>query len=303
MKGRPARAKNLFPIRSAARLTRLSIDTLRAWEKRYAAVQPVRQNGIRLYTEADVDRLSLLRDAVDHGHSIGQVAGLSNKDLMGLTARADTSRRVLPNEAPLEKILHAIDAFDHASADRELGRLASLMPPRDLIHSIALPLLRIIGERWHEQSLRIAQEHLTSQLLRNLLGGMMRIYAPPHPSSTLLTATFSDDLHEFGILISAILAAGAGLGVLHLGANLPVKELSYATKRSGVDVVLVSITDFNDRMLREEQLRSLRASVPNNVEVWVGVNPPNTTLQFKGVRVLRNFEDLEREIQRVGGKF
>ena len=62
-------------------------------------------------------------------------------------------------------------------------------------------------------------------------------------------------------------------------------------------------TDFNDRMLREEQLRSLRASVPNNVEVWVGVNPPNTTLQFKGVRVLRNFEDLEREIQRVGGKF
>jgi methanogenic corrinoid protein MtbC1 len=163
--------------------------------------------------------------------------------------------------------------------------------------------MRIVGERWHEGSIRIAQEHIVSQLLTNLLGGMMRIYTPADPEATIMTATLSDDLHEFGILASAILATGAGLGVIHLGASVPAKEVSYAAKRSGADVVLISITSLNDRMLREEQLRTVRATVADRVELWVGVNPPGTALSLKGVRVLRNFEELEREIQRLGGKF
>jgi DNA-binding transcriptional MerR regulator len=53
----------LYPIRAAARLTQLSIETLRAWEKRYKAVEPVRRKGIRLYSDSDIERLSLLRRA------------------------------------------------------------------------------------------------------------------------------------------------------------------------------------------------------------------------------------------------
>jgi hypothetical protein len=36
------------------------------------------------------------------------------------------------------------------------------------------------------------------------------------PRVAILTATLSDDLHEFGILAAAILAAGFGLGVVEL---------------------------------------------------------------------------------------
>lgn len=298
----PKRDKHLYPIRSAARLTRLSIDTLRAWEKRYGVVQPARDKGVRLYSDADVERLSLLREALEQGHSIGQVAGLPNKDLIALSRRKAAGRRISLDERPTETILQAVDSYDYATANRELARLASLMSPRDLIHTIALPLMRIVGDRWHEQTIRIAQEHIVSQLLTNLLGAMIRIYASFQPPARIMTATLSDDLHEFGILAAAMLSTGAGLGVTHLGANLPAKEIAYAAKRSRADVVLISITNLQDRMLREEQLRTLRASVATNVEIWVGVNPPNTDLSIKGVRILRNFADLELEIRRVGGK-
>ncbi|HEY2385060.1 MAG TPA: MerR family transcriptional regulator [Terriglobia bacterium] len=294
--------KNLYPIRAAAKLTRLSIDTLRAWEKRYAAVQPLRKEGIRFYSEADVERLSLLRQALDSGHSIGQAARLSNKELAGLNSRATESRTAFQSEKPLETILNAISGFDYGGADRELVRLASLMPPRDLIYTVALPLMRIVGEQWHEQRLRIAQEHLVSQLLRNLLSGMLRIYSASNPPAVLMTCTLSGDLHEFGILAAAILSAGAGMGVIHLGPNLPANEIAYAAKRSGANIVLLSITTFEDRSIRDQQLRSVRVNLPSNVEVWVGVNPPNLSLGVRGVHILKDFADLEREIQRLGGK-
>jgi MerR family transcriptional regulator, light-induced transcriptional regulator len=293
----------LYPIRAAARLTQLSIETLRAWEKRYKAVEPVRRRGIRMYSDSDIERLSLLRRAIQHGHSIGQASRLSNKELLSLRDAVARSKVAEANDPPIERILTAIDEFHYESADRELGRLASLMPPRDLIHKIALPLMRIVGERWHEQRMRVAQEHLISQLVSNLLGGIIRIYAPVHPPAVLMTTTLSDDLHEFGILAAAILAAGAGLGVVHLGPNLPVDEIIYAAKRSRADVVLLSVTNPQDRTLRQEQLRSIRRGLPKEKELWVGVNPPNTRFDVKEIRILGDFGELERQIQRIGGRF
>ena len=40
-----------YPIRAVARLTGLSLDTLRAWERRYRAVTPVRDERGRLMVE------------------------------------------------------------------------------------------------------------------------------------------------------------------------------------------------------------------------------------------------------------
>ena len=63
-----------YPIRAVARLTGLPLDTLRAWERRYEAVVPERGPRGRQYTEAQVERLRLLKEAVDQGHAIGTVA-------------------------------------------------------------------------------------------------------------------------------------------------------------------------------------------------------------------------------------
>ena len=63
-----------------AKMTGLSTHTLRMWEKRYAAVLPHRtEAGGRLYTDADVMRLRLLRTLVESGHSIGGIAKLPAK--------------------------------------------------------------------------------------------------------------------------------------------------------------------------------------------------------------------------------
>ena len=65
-----------YPIRVVSRMTGLSVDTLRAWERRYKVVSPERSAHGRLYEEADVQRFLRLRSLVGKGFAIGGVAGL-----------------------------------------------------------------------------------------------------------------------------------------------------------------------------------------------------------------------------------
>jgi DNA-binding transcriptional MerR regulator len=51
----------LFSIQSVSEMTNLSTHCIRAWEKLYKAITPVRgENGRRVYSEKEVNRLVLL---------------------------------------------------------------------------------------------------------------------------------------------------------------------------------------------------------------------------------------------------
>jgi len=66
-----------YRIGAVARLTGITPDTLRIWERRYAAVSPQRSpQGGRLYSAGDLERLRLMKQLVDAGDAIGEVAGL-----------------------------------------------------------------------------------------------------------------------------------------------------------------------------------------------------------------------------------
>lgn len=66
----------------AARLAGLSVETLRVWERRYDLSGTRRSaSGQRLYTADQVQRLGLLKQLVDRGHPIGQLAHLSTDEL------------------------------------------------------------------------------------------------------------------------------------------------------------------------------------------------------------------------------
>ena len=75
-------ASRLYGIGAVARLTGLTDHTIRVWERRYSAVVTARAaNGRRQYTEADVQKLGLLKLLTDHGISIGRVAADSVAEL------------------------------------------------------------------------------------------------------------------------------------------------------------------------------------------------------------------------------
>jgi DNA-binding transcriptional MerR regulator len=71
-----------YRIGAVARLTGITADTLRVWERRYAVVTPQRSaKGGRRYSRDDVLRLALIKRLVDAGHAIGSVANLEGPEL------------------------------------------------------------------------------------------------------------------------------------------------------------------------------------------------------------------------------
>jgi AAA family ATP:ADP antiporter len=83
-----------------ARRTGLSAHVIRIWEKRYGAVEPERTGtNRRLYSDEQIERLSLLRDLTQAGHRIGHVAKLPTEKLRQLAKESDAddgrARRVM----------------------------------------------------------------------------------------------------------------------------------------------------------------------------------------------------------------
>jgi len=80
---------NMYRIGAVSRLTGISADTLRIWERRYQVVDPQRtEKGGRLYTQDDVTRLTMIKTLVDQGHAISTVANLDGPELSQRLSRA-----------------------------------------------------------------------------------------------------------------------------------------------------------------------------------------------------------------------
>lgn len=76
-----------FRIGAVSRLTKIPVDTLRVWERRYAVVAPNRDlSPVRLYNQDDVERLVHIKRLTDVGHAIGCVANLSRAELEAMLA-------------------------------------------------------------------------------------------------------------------------------------------------------------------------------------------------------------------------
>ena len=99
MTEQPHGAPTQYRIGAVSRMTGISPDALRIWERRYAAVSPQRSpGGGRLYSSQDVARLRLMKQLVDAGDTIGEVATLDIDALQGRTVesqRSPSARRVL----------------------------------------------------------------------------------------------------------------------------------------------------------------------------------------------------------------
>jgi len=291
-KTRVPATETTYPLRSAARLTGLSPELLRAWERRHGVVEPVRTpGGTRRYRASDLERLRLLKAATDAGHRIGALAGLSNPELeqLGIPAEAAPHDR-------LEEILAALDALDGAEAQRLLALQLSALGAIPFAREIAMPLAREIGERWRGLRMRIASEHLATAVLRSMLGSALQPSATALRGARIVFGTLEGERHELGLLLAALASLGAGANPLYLGPEVPVEDLLYAVARSGAASLALSIVaaPASDAA---RPLAALRAGLSADVHLWVGGAGAGALALPDGVDLIESFEQLE---QRVG---
>lgn len=241
---RASRSTAGHPIRAAARLTGLSTDTLRAWERRYAAVTPGRAGRGRTYSDEDIARLKQLAVLVERGYSIGAIAALDDAELARLLDAPAVSQggEARPGPSALSGLFAALARYDLDAIETQLAEQAAMRRPADLVFSVVVPLLREVGTRWEQGHLRPSQEHLISGIIRTTLGNLLRATTRAGARTTIVFAAPPGERHELGLLCGALLASSAGFGVVYLGADVPAADIAHAARTSRARGIVMAAT-------------------------------------------------------------
>ena len=308
MDGPTQKGSGKYPIRVVARLTGIPVDTLRAWERRYGAVEPRRDDRGRLYTDADLQKLRVLRQLVDRGHAIGRIARMPDEELSVLldAGAAPEDRAQGLENVDASGVMEALERYDLPAVERHLGRLAALLTPREFVLEVALPVMRRVGEAWERGEATVGQEHLTSAALRNLVGSLVRLQSPRDGRPGIVFATPQGERHEFGLLAAAMLAAAGGLGVVFLGADLPASDILQTARRTAARAVVLAVTGAPSDADPASGVEAIARDLPRGVELLVGgMRAPALAERMRaaGATVLPDFGALEDALRRLGGRF
>jgi methanogenic corrinoid protein MtbC1 len=296
------------PIRIAARRAGLTPELLRAWELRYEAIDPGRtEGGQRRYSDADIERLRLLRLTTEAGRRIGDVAGLEDGALHRMVAedrRADAtpprgSARVL---GILDECLAAAREFDQPRLAAALSRSAVILTPTELVQDLVSPLMRRIGQLWLEGEIDPANEHMTTSLVREVLTQVIVALPPDESRRRLVVATPAGERHEIGALLAATMAAAAGWAVTYLGPDLPAASIVRAALAVDAQAVAISVVHPPDADIAITEIVDLRRRLDGIIEVFAGGAAAlafRGVLEEAGVRVLEDVEPLPAALEDV----
>lgn len=313
-KARTASDEPRHSIRVVAGRTGLTADAIRAWERRYGAVNPGRTDSKRrLYSDRDVERLLLLRRAIAAGRRIGDVAGLEDTELREMVASDDAAQAAVPRPAPAPARRHgegewvpaavqAIEALDAAALQGVLSDAAVSLSPTRMLDDVLMPILRKIGERWRSGDLRPAHEHFATAMLRSFLGNIPVTYSSTDDAPLAIVTTPAGQLHELGALGAAVTAGLDGWRPLYLGPNLPAEDIAMAVRDCEARLVALSIVYPPDDTRLADELRRLRRLLPDQIPILAGgacAGSYADALSELGILLVDDFAGLRDELQRL----
>jgi methanogenic corrinoid protein MtbC1 len=279
-------AEPRYRIGTAARLTGVSTHLIRVWERRYDALEPDRSGGgARLYSAADLERLRLLKVAVNRGHAIGQVARLSLEDLERLSGHGGVPVADDEIRSFIDDFVRAVNEFDGERAEALLARASVLFSARVLVFDVLGRLLERVGSEWASGKLCVASEHLASALVRNSLADLLRRLPRHRSAEVVVVSTPEGELHEFGALLCAFVIALQGYRVLYLGPNSPASEVARAARGASASIVALSIVSL-ELGLAVKAVRHVLSEMPEHVDVVLGGTTSQRVRDAVGPRVL-----------------
>jgi DNA-binding transcriptional MerR regulator len=299
-------AQGHFSIKAVAQATGLTVETLRAWERRYEVVQPNRDgSGRRTYTASDVARLRLLRTATELGHTISRLAALGNDELAKLVSDSGGHARIsnARGQAYVERALDATIHSDPSGVEEALTSAIALLPPNEAIHTVVVPLVREIGERWHRGEVSIAQEHMVTDIVRRLIISASRGYLRSDNAPCLVLATLSGERHEIGLLLCSWLASMRRYHTHYLGVDCPPEEIARFATEVDASAVLVSMIMPESYVPVIEQLGSLAKHLHGHCDVWIGGMAARAIPADdvpSGCVVLPTTQDFEQRLDLIG---
>lgn len=269
----------LYPIREVARLTGVNPITLRAWERRYQLIEPVRtESGHRLYSQADIDFLYETLRLMAEGVPISRIKALISES----PGKPQSITRPYSSSDHSELLLNICQAVTQLKVQRLEPLLDRLLADYSLsaIHRL-LPEIEQQLPAQDEGAPVLAFWH--SSLTRRLEVRLHSLYAQPMlPQQRLVVHKTAQTAEHLAKLV-ALFCFEQGYQVIELGDSVRLESLLKTAKALAIQgVVVVDDQGAATAQWRDDfkKYASMRSWVFGN-DTLASVQPPSVNCELR----------------------
>ncbi len=299
---------NTHRIHRVSKLTSLSKDVIRVWERRYGIIQPQRgENGYRIYTDEDVALLRYLRKEMDQGISIGDLSALGREALISKMHAQPEAEAYSPPafDSLIDELTASLDPFDIITFERRLSGSVAVIPFEEALHGILIPLQIRIGQLWHDGKIGIAVEHYVTQQVQQKIFTAMNQFRISEKGYKIVIACAPEEEHEVGAQMSAYFCRLHGHQVHYLGSNVPADSLRALCAQVQPDLTLLSMTLTPSKETLEKVIQICSEHILALCPIWVGgegAQAVSEQLQKNGMLVLNDHKEFQERLFKFSKK-
>jgi DNA-binding transcriptional MerR regulator/methylmalonyl-CoA mutase cobalamin-binding subunit len=303
-----------FSIQTVAEMTNLSTHCIRAWEKRYNAITPERsENGRRVYSEKELDRVMMLGRLCQLGNQISLIANLPDHELQALIEKITGYKKEVPVTKNLVSpdiykmnLFMALSSYKLDIFTHEMNKASHDLSCRDFALNVIAALFRKVGEDVAHGKMSIAQEHTLSALTKFYIGKRIgQAYREKGEKRfTVTLATPPGEQHSIGLLLATLLMAEYGINFIYLGEDLPEQSIADAALATESDAILISVSSVYRSRNINQVLTSLREKAHARQEIWIGgaIDQVNAnTIRDQRITTFKDLEALDKKLSQLVG--
>ena len=251
-----------FTIKDLENLSGIKAHTIRIWEQRYSFLKPGRtDSNIRYYSNDDLKTILNISILNKYGFKISHINKMSAADLQtrvaGLNIAGAQEVRVV------NELIQKMVDLDTAGFEKILEKQITANGIEKTIIKAIFPFFERIGILWQTGNINPAQEHLTTNIIRQkLIVGIDEAKPVIKVNKSFLLFLPERELHELGLLLVYYLLKKRGLNVLYIGANVPLKDAQFIAEAKKPDYIYIHLTSCSPGFNFSKFLSQVNEKIP-----------------------------------------
>ncbi|MBP0724231.1 MerR family transcriptional regulator [Bacillus sp. RG28] len=285
-----------YNIKAISTIVGIQPGTLRAWERRYNIIKPVRNDaGHRLYTEEHVHILKWLIQKVNEGFTIGQAVNLF--EAKGEVNSLDEPIQLSRTEGLINKIVTTLLRLDEIEAHKYVDEAFSLFTIEKVLYEVLLNVVKLIEDMSMNKQIRNSHEHFAFSFLKARIG-MIYHNSPVNTSfpKTIVTCGPGEN-HDVRLMILATFIRRRGFQVIYIGTSLDIEEINYMLEQVSPSSLVLSCTRTEHLNETIQLAKDLKKQFPELKISLSGIDDLNETRDIQQFIIENSIECIEKWIE------
>lgn len=279
-----------YSIQDISTRTGIPKDLLRQWERRYGYPNPQRDpNGIRIYSNSQLEKLLLIRQLLDQGKRPGKLIHMEIDDLRSILQ--------IPEAIfDAEQLIHLLKSGQVL----QLGDWLQSMLNNDLrgfVHRVMSPAIIAVGSAWERGDITVYEEHIFTEVMKRIAHKHLAEQPNHNSGPKVMLTTVPGEKHTLGLLMVEIILCLGGAKVISFGTEMPFNEIRGAAEKHSVDILGLSFSGSYAAEDAVVMLAGLRQAISPHIQIWSGGAAFNNACEpLDGVEIFHDLHSVENAL-------